>query len=316
VPIEVIRTAGKYDPTAPLRIGHALSRHHVRVVHVHGYKASILGGVAAKLGGRTLVKTEHGRPEPFTGWGQLKMKMNFWMEGAISQRLVDSVIFVSKDIQEALKGRYPKTPQTVIYNAIRPRDAVAADGAPRLEPEGVSRIGIVGRLTPIKGHDVLLRALGRLGPRSGPELYLYVFGEGHLESALRARCTELRIEDRVAFMGFREGIHGYLSQLDILAMPSFHEGIPYAALEAMNLGVALVASDVGGLGEILENEVDALLVPPGDEEALAGAIERLASDAALRTRLGRAAQAKVNDRFLAPHMVDRYLEVYRQAVRA
>jgi glycosyltransferase involved in cell wall biosynthesis len=310
----VIHSAGKYDPTAPFRIGHALRQHHVRVVHVHGYKASILGGVAAKFGGRKLVKTEHGRPEPFTGWGRLKMKMNFWMEGAISQRLVDSVIFVSRDIQKSLKGHYPKTPQTVIYNAIRPRDAVAADSVSRLEPEGVFRIGIVGRLTPIKGHDVLLRALGRLEPKSGRKLHLYVFGEGHLEAALRARSREQRIEDRVSFMGFREGIHGYLRQLDILAMPSFHEGIPYAALEAMNLGIPLVASDVGGLGEILENEVDALLVPPGDEEALAGAIERIASDAALRMRLGRAAQTKVNDRFLAPHMVDRYLEVYRQAV--
>jgi glycosyltransferase involved in cell wall biosynthesis len=201
----------------------------------------------------------------------------------------------------------------VIYNAIQPIEHSGAAGSvPRLEPEGAFRIGIIGRLKPIKGHEVLLRALAQLGHVSN--LRLYIFGEGPTETALRTLCRESRIEDRVAFMGFQENIHGYLRQLDALAMPSFHEGIPYAALEAMSLGVPLVASDVGGLHEILEHEVDALLVPPGDAGTLARAIERLVGDPALRSRLSLGARSKVNNRFLAPRMVDRYLEVYRGAV--
>ena len=313
LPVEVIRTAGKYDPTGALRIRRALRRHRIQVVHVHGYKASVLGGIAAKLSGLKLVKTEHGRLEPFIGWAQFKMKINLYVDEAFSRRFLDAIVFVSRDIQDSLTGRYRRIPQTVIYNAIQPiEDSGAAGLAPRLEPEGAFRIGIVGRLKPIKGHEVLLRALGRLAHL--PDLRLYIFGEGPTETALRSLCRESRIEDRVVFMGFRENMHGYLRQLDALAMPSFHEGIPYAALEAMSLGIPLVASDVGGLHEILEHEVDALLVPPGDAGTLARAIKRLVSDPALRTRLSRNARSKVNDRFLAPAMVDGYLGVYRRAV--
>ena len=313
LPVEVIRTVGKYDPTGALRIGRALRHHRIRIVHVHGYKASVLGGIAAKLGGLKLVKTEHGRLEPFTGWGQLKMKMNLWLDEAFSRRFLDAIIFVSTDIQQSLAGRYRRIPQSVIYNAIQPvEDSGATVSVPRLEPEDAFRIGIVGRLKPIKGHEVLLRALEQLAHFSN--LRLYIFGEGPTETALRVLCRESRIEDRVQFMGFQENIHGYLRQLDVLAMPSFHEGIPYAALEAMSLGVPLVASDVGGLHEILDHEVDALLVPPGDAGALARAIERLVSDPVLRTRLSHNARSKVKDRVLASTMVDLYLGVYRRAV--
>lgn len=311
LPVEVVGGGSKYDPRSAASIGRALRRHRITVVHVHGYKASILAGTAAKLQGLTLVKTEHGRLEPFTGWGRFKMTMNLWLDETLSRRLLDAIVFVSRDIQRSLADRYRHIPQEVIYNAIRPIEDWTATPAPELTPEGVFRIGIVGRLKPIKGHDVLLRALARPGMPSA--LRLYVFGEGPLEPELRALGSELGIEDRVTFLGFRENMPGYLRQLDAMAMPSRHEGIPYAALEAMGMGVPLVASDVGGLHEILEHDVDALLVPAGDPGALADAIARLHDDADLRERLARHARDKVNARFLAAPMVDRYLEVYRRA---
>jgi len=243
VPVEVIRAFGKYDPTGAFRIARALRRNRIQVVHVHGYKASILGGLAARLTGLRLVKTEHGRLEPFTGWGQLKMKMNLWLDESCSQRFLDAVVFVSRDIQQTLAGRYQRIPQIVIYNAIEPILESSASDAPLLAP-GAFCLGIVGRLKPVKGHEVLLRAMELLAHR--PELRLYIFGEGPTEAALRAQCHESGIEERVAFMGFRENIHAYLRELDAVAMPSFHEGIPYAALEAMSLGIPIVASDVIG----------------------------------------------------------------------
>jgi len=311
LPVEVVG-GSKYDPRSAAAIGRALRRHRIDVLHVHGYKATILGGPAAKLQGRTLVKTEHGRLEPFTGWGRFKMTMNLWLDDALSRRLLDSIVFVSRDIQRSLADRYRRIPQDVIYNAIRPAgEAPEGDPAPRLTPERAFRLGIVGRLKPIKGHDVLLRALARPGMPSG--IRLYVFGEGPLEPSLRALAAELGLEDRVSFLGFRENMPGYLRQLDAMAMPSRHEGIPYAALEAMSMGVPLVASDVGGLHEILEHERDALLVPPEDPARLADAITRIHDDGDLRARLARHAREKVNERFLAAPMVDRYLDVYRRA---
>jgi glycosyltransferase involved in cell wall biosynthesis len=240
------------------------------------------------------------------------MTMNLWLDETLSRRLLDAIIFVSRDIQRNLARRYRNVHQDVIYNAIRPiEDSAPCLAAPRLTPDGVFRLGIVGRLKPIKGHDVLFRALARPGMPGA--IRLYVFGEGPLEPSLRALCAELRIEDRVTFMGFRENMPGYLRQLDAMAMPSRHEGIPYAALEAMSMGVPLVASDVGGLHEILESEVDALLVPVEDSGMLGDAVTRLVTDPALRARLIRNAREKVDARFLAAPMVDRYLEVYRHA---
>ena len=311
LPVEVVGGGSKYDPRSAIAVGRALRRHRIDVVHVHGYKASIVGGMAAKLHGRILVKTEHGRLEPFTGWGRVKMTVNLWLDEAVSRRLLDSIVFVSRDIQRGLADRYRHIPQEVIYNAIRPAEDAPTNAAPRLTPDGVFRVGIVGRLKPIKGHDVLLRALAR--PGTPPAIRLYVFGEGPLEPSLRALGAELDLGDRVTFLGFRENMPGYLRQLDAMAMPSRHEGIPYAALEAMAMGVPLVASDVGGLHEILEHEADALLVPPEDPAALADAIARLHDDGDLRARLARRAKEKVNARFLAAPMVDRYLDVYRRA---
>jgi len=240
------------------------------------------------------------------------MTMNLWLDETLSRKLLDAIVFVSRDIQRSLADRYRHVPQEVIYNAIRPIERSAADdAAPRLTPDGAFRVGIVGRLKPIKGHEVLLRALARPGMPSS--IHLYVFGEGPLEPSLRAQGRELGLEKRVTFMGFRENMPGYLRQLDAMAMPSHHEGIPYAALEAMALGLPLVASDVGGLREILEPEGAALLVPAGDAERLAEALTRLVADPDLRARLARNARDTVKARFLAGPMVDRYLEVFRRA---
>ena len=310
LPVEVIPSASRYDPGAAVVLGRALRAHAVDVVHVHGYKASILAGTAARMQGRTVVKTEHGRLEPFQGWGRVKMTMNLWLDETLSRRTLHAIVFVSRDIQRGLGERYRHIPQEVIYNAIRP-SAARAEEVPPLEPEDAFRIGIVGRLKPVKGHETLLRALAL--PEAPRRVHVYVFGEGPLESELKARAAALGVQDRVHFLGFRENMPAHLRRLDAVAMPSLHEGIPYAALETMDAGVPLVASDVGGLHEILTQEKDALLTPAGDAEALGRALARLERDGELRARLVRHGRETVAARFLAGPMVDRYLEVYRRA---
>lgn len=315
LPIEVIPSAGKYDPRTILALARSFRRHRINVVHVNGYKAAILAGIAAKLNGLRLVKTEHGRLEPFQGAAKLKMTANVWLDEAISRRILNAVAFVSRDIQNALAKSYSGVRQAVIYNAIHSSAAPAGNSTPLLpEPAAHAfRMGIVGRLKPIKGHEVLLRALARLGRRR--DLALYVFGEGETEASCRALSKEAGIEEQVHFMGFRPDVTAYMRQLDTIVMPSFHEGIPYTALEAMDLGVPLIASDVGGLREILTNDVDAVLVPPGDPVSLASAIERVAGDAGLRERLRLNARRTVTERFGAAAMVDQYLDLYRIAAQ-
>ena len=135
-----------------------------------------------------------------------------------------------------------------------------------------------------------------------PDLHLYVFGTGPAEAECRAYCTAQDLDGMVTFVGFKPNIHDYLRQLDLLAMPSLHEGLPYTLLEAMYHKVPIVASAVGGLAEVLEDGVDAVLVPVADAAAIAVAMENWRRMRTLRRRLAARAPKGVRERFMIDQM--------------
>ena len=116
------------------------------------------------------------------------------------------------------------------------------------------------------------------------------------------------------FLGFRRHIYDYLAHSDALLMPSLHEGLPYTLLEAMALGIPIIASRVGGLEEVLGDGATALLVPTGDCPALARAITRLHADPDLRRRLSENARRLQQAQYSLERMTERYLAVYREAL--
>jgi L-malate glycosyltransferase len=315
IPVTLVGTASRYDPRQLLRIIRLLRDHDINVLHVHGYKATVLGGVAARLTSVPLVRTEHGRLEPRQGLGRVKMMANTTLERLLSGALAQTTVHVSADIQNLAAGRHARGRQTVIYNGIEP-DGFAGPRAPMpvdlASDRDVFRVGIVGRVSPVKGHETLLRAWSRLTRLS--RLRLYVVGSGPSETACRALAQTLGVESSVRFLGFRDDVPRLLSHLDLLVMPSLHEGLPYTLLEAMLAGVPVLASATGGLREVIVHGVNGLLVPPGDEGALADAIARAYADPALRLTLVEHAYNTIRSKFLADAMVDRYVEVYRDAV--
>jgi glycosyltransferase involved in cell wall biosynthesis len=149
----------------------------------------------------------------------------------------------------------------------------------------------VGNLRPEKGHLVLLEAARALADSRSP-VRIAAVGRGPLETTLRARHRELDLGERFLFLGQRDDVPQLLAGADAFVLPSHHEGLPVALMEATSVGLPIVATSVGGVPQMLEDEVDALLVPPGDPGALAEAMTRLASDPALRERLGRAAKQR------------------------
>ncbi|MEX1254810.1 MAG: glycosyltransferase [Dehalococcoidia bacterium] len=170
-----------------------------------------------------------------------------------------------------------------------PRNDVSADGIV---------VGSVGRLSPEKGLDVLLRAAGRL-IEGGTRLRLVLAGDGPERGRL-ARLTErLGISERVDFRGDvpHEQVPTVLAALDIFVMPSRAEGFGVAALEAQAMELPVIASRVDGLPDVVEDERTGLLVPAGDADSLADAISRLADDPALRSTMGRAGRAFVEQRY-------------------
>jgi glycosyltransferase involved in cell wall biosynthesis len=171
----------------------------------------------------------------------------------------------------------------------------------------------VANLRPEKGYDVLLDA-ARIVADCDPPIRIAAVGRGPSSDALRARHAELALGDRFRFLGQRDDVLRLLAGADAFVLASRHEGLPVALMEATSVGRPIVASRVGGIPQVLEDEVDALLVPAGDPDALAHAMKRLAKDPELRRRLGQHAKqrSKMFDIAEATRAVgDVYLQVAR-----
>ena len=157
---------------------------------------------------------------------------------------------------------------------------------------------VVGRLSREKGHGDLLRAVQRIKQRQGGlKFRVLIAGEGPEAQPLRRLAAELGIHDRITFAGFQADLRPLYAMATLLALPSHSEGSPNAVLEAMSAGLAIAATRVGGVPEMLEHERSGLLVPPRDQDALADALERLLTDEALRGRLGRMAREVALEKF-------------------
>jgi glycosyltransferase involved in cell wall biosynthesis len=308
----VVPGAGKYDLRQVARIRATLRSEGIGVLHVHGYLATIVGGLASAGLPTRVVRTEHGLLEPLDGWQRLaehgKLAINKLMERIVARATVAATVFVSADIAST-RGARRAAAARIITNGL---DADGLDATAARPPRTGFHVGIVGRIVKVKGHECLLDAMLHL--RHLPDLHLHVFGTGPLQERCETRVWQDGLAGRVTFHGFCSDMAAEMRTLDVLAMPSLHEGLPYTLLEALYLRVPVVASAVGGLKEVLEDGRTGLLVAPQDPRGLANGIERLYNDVALRRRLGDAGHARVRDEYLAPRMIRDYLTLYGELV--
>lgn len=285
-----------------------LLKRGIRLLHVHGYKATIFAAVARRWNYVSIVKTEHGLPEIVNGQGpQVKARIYHWLDTLTTKRSVDAVCYVSQD----LRAKLPKLPNRISTSVI----ANGVDNAVRTSfPRPIEfntdhfNLAVVGRLEPVKGHTY---AIASLANAITPEnVHLHIIGTGPLEAQLR-RCAQTRnVASRIHFLGFRSNIYDYLAHCDALLIPSLHEGLPYTLLEAMALAKPMICTRVGGLAEVLQDRVTAILVPAGDAPALASAIRLLHQDHELRQSLGQAALTVQQLHYSLDAMISRYLAVY------
>jgi glycosyltransferase involved in cell wall biosynthesis len=182
--------------------------------------------------------------------------------------------------------------------------------------EGRPLVGIVGRVDPEKGVNVLARALARAtGPAAGATLA--VVGDVAVGSTSGAAMLRDEVErllgDRVRFTGRRDDVPEVHRALDVLVNASAAEPFGRSVLEAMASGTPVVATASGGIPEFVDDGVTGLLVPPADETALAGALDRLLGDAGLRARLAEAGRAAAEARFALPTRYELVADVFRRA---
>jgi len=288
------------------------------VIHSHGYKESFVG-VAARLSiprsRRPFhVRTQHGAPEVVAPSPGLKSRAYLALDRLVVRHAVDRVIAVSREIEARLAARVGASRVTRIVNGIEAPvvDAERAARARRLfgAGGGALLVGAAGRFQKVKGYDVLIDAFG-LVPLS-IDARLVLFGDGPERAALEARAGAHPDPSRVVFAGHVDDIASGLAAVDLLVVPSRHEGMPMTLLEGMALGRAIVASNVGGIPEAVVDGVSGVLVAPEDPAALAAAIVRLLGDAALRERLGTAARERALAEFSADRMARETAALYHE----
>ncbi len=198
----------------------------------------------------------------------------------------------------------------VAYNGVRAPEAQSRLVGDRSagSANGLS-IGAVGRMTTEKGFDGLIRALVEV-----PEAELTLIGDGPERPALEELARKLRVDGRIEWAGWHQGSWSERWRFDVLAVPSTMESFGLVAVEAMLVGIPVVATAVGGLPEVVEDGVDGLIVPPGDPSALAAALRRLQDDPQLRSTMGRAAATRARTRFSEQAMIDCYVDMFDEAL--
>jgi glycosyltransferase involved in cell wall biosynthesis len=231
----------------------------------------------------------------------------------LSARSCAALVAVADDTRRAYERQgYPRGRIEVVYNGVE-ASVPAGDGDLRAElgiPEGAPLVGEVARLCEVKGQRELIAALPRL-----PDAHLVLVGKdleqgGAFQTGLEREAERLGVRDRVVFAGYRDDARRILGQLDVLALPSWTEGLPLVVLEAMAAGRPVVATPVGGTPELVADGETGLLVPPRHPAALADALRRLLTDADLRRRLGEAGRVRAGERFTVAAMTDRILQLY------
>jgi glycosyltransferase involved in cell wall biosynthesis len=297
-----LRIRNHFDLGAALRLRRLVPGHDV--VHFHTARAHALAPFCRRLGARLVVTR----------------RMDYVPAGGPYVRLlynhaVDAVIAISAGVRQALVRVGVRAERIrVVPSGID----VAAFVVPEAERAAVRAgwglaatdvvVVVVGALERRKGHAVLLAAARRLAPLA-PELRYVFCGAGGEAERLAAAAAPL--DGAVRFAGFRRDVAACLAAADVVALPSLAEGLGVAALEAMAAGRAVLASRVGGLAEVVVGGVTGLLVPPGDPEALAGGLLRLARDAELRARLGAAGRARVAAEYTTARMAEGTLACYQ-----
>lgn len=313
LPIEMPKPMHLVDIPKGAFSGHAVAIRRLRelasryqVVHAHGLRAGIDSGIAAR-GARSYATVHNLVRTEISGWRSVFHRRAETLVVGFNDR----VFAVSGDIARRLRraALFGRSKIEVLYLGIGPppqpgrgRDEVRTELG--LAP-GAALVVSLARLVPQKALHVLIGALAQI-----PRAHLAILGEGPQRGALEAAARQAGVTDRVTFLGFRSDAADFVAAADVFGLSSVWEGIPLAAQEAIALGIPVVATDVGGMKELISNKLSGRLVPPGDPVQLGSALAQVLASPEDRQRYVRHAQADLAARFSRERTLERLREAY------
>ncbi len=293
-------------------LGGLIRREQVDLIQSHLLGSNVYCALAGALTRRPVVGTFHGMVD--ISPNERRRGLKLW----VMERGIRRFVAVSDGLARAVAAEGLLNPKktSVIYNGIdtaryqrpRHRELVARLGL----PQDALLVGSLGNVRPAKGYDQLIRSAALLAERY-PRLHFVI--AGHIKQSvmqpLQALMGELRVADRVHFLGFCDDSADFLAGVDLFLLSSTSEGFSISTIEAMASGLPVLVTRCGGPEEIVRDGETGLMVPPADPANLAEGLAQLLDDPALATRLAAAGRADALARFDIEAMVDQYEAVYR-----
>jgi glycosyltransferase involved in cell wall biosynthesis len=308
-PIAEIDDRGPFDwrvVPAMLRI---CRQHNVDIWHAHDYKTNLLGLLLRHRHPMRLVTTVHGWVE-FTPRTRLYYFADRW-----SLPKYEKVICVSEDLLQQVEHYGVRGPRSVLIE-----NAIDTDQFHRTQSPSAAKqrlgwpaqrrlVGAVGRLSPEKAFDVLIRAIREL-VETGSDVGLIIAGDGPEKQSLDALIDECGLRARVRLTGFQSDLRPLYEAMDLFVLSSLREGLPNVLLEAMAMEVPVVATQIAGIPRVITDSTNGLLVPPGNQAALVDAMKRALASDELRARLATAAQRTIEQRYSFAVRMQKVVAIY------
>jgi glycosyltransferase involved in cell wall biosynthesis len=305
----------RFSPGIVRDLYRLMKQKNIHIVRTHRYRANLYGRLAALLSG-VPVKI-------------ISLHDNYRKDLRLERRIVNKILLKATDKIVAVSESIRK--DIIKYDGIdSSKILVIPNGidTERFNPEGNFAdirkgfsikesdivLGFVGRVVPAKGLEYLIDALPFL-KKEFKNIKLLITGEGSTMERLKKKAKENNVHDSIIFTGKRRDIPDILSCTDIFVMPSVAEGLPNALLEAMAMGKPIVATEVGGIPEVIKNRHSGFLVPPRNPEALATAIKDLISNEQLAAKMGQAARHIVLDNFSIWSIAQKWQTLYLSILR-
>ncbi|NIO19173.1 MAG: glycosyltransferase [Candidatus Aenigmarchaeota archaeon] len=290
------------------------------MVHSHGITENIVMGIIGPLLNIPVVATYHTNPfDKYKYETSIKRKVKRYLYELsyikfLTKRISRNFAYITVISQELKKNflqrGYKEDKIKVVYFGVDVKDN---DIKFKLKRRGEINILFVGRVSEEKGCDYLLRACKRIADQ-GKTFKLSLIGDGDIDR-FSDMAVKMGIGGRVLFAGFRRAFSNLLGESDIFVLPSMGEGLPISILEAMAQGLPVIASNVGGVPEIIDEGVNGYLVPPGDEISLADAMVRMI-DKGNRGRyvMGLKNKEKIVQLFSSERMIEDYSDIYKNVL--
>lgn len=314
IEVKILGIFSYHNPINVLKLARLLKKAKPDIVHTHGYFASVIGRIAAKIAG-ILILINHVHS---TYWEY--RKRHILMERFLSL-FTHKIICCSKAVEDFVRGQERINPAktVVIYNGVDEDRFTTYKNTSSIKAQlgidsGESVVGTVSSLTPHKGHKYLFQAAPMILGVCAHTKFLIV-GDGILREKLEEQIKNLNLASAVIFTGTKKNIPEILSAMDIFVLPSCsREGLGISIIEAMAVEKPVVASDIGGIPEVVKNGETGFLVPPRNPEALAQAIIDLLQNPRKAKALGKKGRTRFQEKFTNERMLSEVESLYEALI--